>query len=222
MSIRVVVADDHALVRAGFRALLERTDGIEVVGEAGDGIAALALVRAVRPDVVLMDVRMPALDGIEVTRAISDDATLGGVRVIVLTTFELDDYVFAALRAGASGFLVKTIQPDDLRRAVAAVAAGDALLAPTVTRRLIAAFVAFPTRTAEHTSRLGLLTQRQREILVLTAKGDSNAEIARQLGLSPATVKAHISHTITKLGLHDRAGLVVFAYESGLLSQPLP
>ena len=221
MTITVVVADDQALIRAGFQALLDRTDGIDVVGVAADGDEALAVVRRTRPDVVLMDVRMPGVDGLEATRAISADPALAGVRVAVLTTYEIDEYVYAALRAGASGFLLKTITPDELRRAITVIAAGDALLAPSVTRRLITAFAATPGRDPAHADQLARLTEREREILALVARGHSNSEIAQRLYLSPTTVKSHVSHAITKLGVRDRAGLVVFAYESGFAAPPL-
>ncbi|MCW2886761.1 MAG: Two component LuxR family transcriptional regulator [Streptosporangiaceae bacterium] len=214
--IRVVLADDQVLVRAGFRALLDAQDDIEVVGEAGDGVEAVTLVRRLRPDVVLMDIRMPALDGLAATRQIAALDTLGNTRIIMLTTFELDEYVFEALRGGACGFLVKDTEPVELIRAVRAVAAGDALLSPSVTRRLIAEFA---TRAKEPRSslRLNALTDREREVMALVGEGLSNEEIAARLVVSPATAKTHVSRTMVKLGARDRAQLVVFAYESGLV-----
>jgi DNA-binding NarL/FixJ family response regulator len=214
--IRVVLADDQVLVRAGFRALLDAQDDIEVVGEAGDGVEAVTLVRRLRPDVVLMDIRMPALDGLAATRQIAALDTLGNTRIVMLTTFELDEYVFEALRGGACGFLVKDTEPVELIRAVRAVAAGDALLSPSVTRRLIAEFA---TRAKEPRSslRLNALTDREREVMALVGEGLSNEEIAARLVVSPATAKTHVSRTMVKLGARDRAQLVVFAYESGLV-----
>ncbi len=214
--IRVVLADDQALVRAGFRALLDAQDDIEVAGEAADGEEALRQVRALTPDVVLMDIRMPLTDGLAATRRITDDAALAGVRVVVLTTFELDEYVFEAIRSGASGFLVKDTEPAELLRAVRAVVAGDALLSPGVTRRLIAEFAA---RSKEPAAAAGLdrLTEREREVMALVGIGLSNEEIARRLVVSPLTAKTHVSRTMVKLGARDRAQLVVLAYESGLV-----
>ena len=218
MAIRVLLADDQVMVRAGFSALLGSEDGIEVCGEAGDGERAVALARELRPDVVLMDVRMPRMDGIEATRMITTDPTVAEeTRVVVLTTFELDEYVFGALRAGASGFLLKNLEPDDLLRAVRAVAAGDSLLAPRVTKRLIEAFVEVPERSLRSAPGLDDLTPRQQEILELIAAGLSNIEIADRLWLSPLTVKTHVSHVLRKLGARDRVQLVVAAYESGLV-----
>jgi DNA-binding NarL/FixJ family response regulator len=220
MTIRVVLADDQALVRAGFRALLERSDDIEVAGEAADGEQAVAVVRQAVPDVVLMDVRMPTLDGLAATRRIVADPRLAGVRVVVLTTFEVDEYVFAALRAGASGFLLKDIDPDDLRQAVRVVAAGQALLSPSVTRRLIAEFVARPAPdTPDPTTRAALdhLTEREREVVTLAARGLSNEDIAKRIHVSPATAKTHVNRAMVKLGVRDRAQLVVLAYETGLV-----
>jgi DNA-binding NarL/FixJ family response regulator len=216
--VRVLLADDQALVRAGFRVLLEREDGVEVVGEAADGAEAVSAARALLPDVVLMDVRMPVLDGIEATRRISGDQRLAGVRVVVLTTYELDEYVFAALRAGASGFLVKDIDPADLRQAVRVVAAGEALLSPGVTRRLIAEFVATGMPGQLDPGRLAPLTEREREVLALVGGGLSNGEIAARLFMSPATAKTHVSRAMTKLGARDRAQLVVIAFETGLVA----
>jgi len=214
--IRVVLADDQALVRAGFRALLDAQDDIEVVGEAADGDGALAITRRERPDVVLMDIRMPGTDGLAATRAIGADPARDGVRVVVLTTFELDEYVFDALRSGASGFLVKDTEPVELLRAVRAVAAGDALLSPSVTRRLIQSFVATPSEPRTDVA-LDLLTNREREVMALVAAGLSNDEIAERLFVSTATAKTHVNRAMSKLGARDRAQLVVFAYESGLV-----
>ncbi|GAB2782114.1 response regulator [Streptomyces daliensis] len=214
--IRVLLADDQLLVRAGFRALLDAQPDIEVAGEAADGDETLALVRELRPDLVLMDIRMPLLDGLAATRRITADASLSEVKVVMLTTFELDEYVFEALRSGASGFLVKDTEPEELVRAVRAVVHGDALLSPSVTRRLIAEFAA---RSKEPTAAAGLdeLTEREREVMALVGIGLSNEEIARRLVVSPLTAKTHVSRTMVKLGARDRAQLVVLAYESGLV-----
>ena len=214
--IKVLLADDQALVRAGFHALLARSDDIDVVGEAADGVEAVELARRTHPDVVLMDVRMPRLDGIAATGQLCADPGLSGTRVIVVTTFELDEYVHAALRAGASGFLLKDVEPDELRRAVRVVAAGEALLAPSVTRRLIAEFTR-RSRPAGQQERLALLTEREREVVALVGRGLSNEELAAELFISPATAKTHVSHAMTKLATRDRAQLVVFAYDSGLV-----
>jgi DNA-binding NarL/FixJ family response regulator len=214
--IRVVLADDQALVRAGFRALLDAEDGIEVVGEAADGAEALSLARRLVPDLVLMDIRMPGMDGLEATRRISQDPALREVKVVVLTTFQLDEYVFEALRSGASGFLVKDIEPADLVRGVRAVAGGDALLAPSVTRRLIEEFAA-RSKQPRPAPELSLLTEREREVVALAAEGLSNAEIADRLVVSAATVKTHVSRAMMKLHARDRAQLVVIAFESGLV-----
>ncbi|MER6559625.1 response regulator transcription factor [Streptomyces sp. NPDC001027] len=214
--IRVLLADDQSLVRAGFRALLDAQPDIEVAGEAADGQEAVRAVRELRPDVVLMDIRMPVLDGLAATRRITDDETLGQVRVVMLTTFELDEYVFEAIRSGASGFLVKDTEPDELLRAVRAVMAGDALLSPGVTRRLIAEFAARSKEPATQDT-LGRLTEREREVMALVGIGLSNEEIARRLVVSPLTAKTHVSRTMVKLGVRDRAQLVVLAYESGLV-----
>ena len=214
--IHVLLADDQALVRAGFRALLDAQDDVEVVGEAGNGREAIELTRALTPDVVLMDVRMPELNGLSATKAIAQDEGLSAVRVVILTTFELDEYVFEALKAGASGFLVKDTEPADLVRAVRAVAAGDALLSPGVTRRLIEEYAAH-AKDAGPSPELGELTDREREVMALVAEGLSNEEIAARLFVSPATAKTHVSRAMVKLRAHDRAQLVVFAYESGLV-----
>ncbi|MGW0548918.1 response regulator [Streptomyces altiplanensis] len=214
--IRVLLADDQALVRAGFRALLAAQPDIEVVGEAADGEETVRLVRELRPGVVLMDIRMPLLDGLAATRGITGDASLDGVKVIMLTTFELDEYVFEAIRSGASGFLVKDTEPEELLRAVRAVVHGDALLSPGVTRRLIAEFAA-RSREPSGSEALGQLTEREREVMALAGIGLSNEEIARRLVVSPLTAKTHVSRAMVKLGARDRAQLVVLAYESGLV-----
>jgi DNA-binding NarL/FixJ family response regulator len=217
VSIRVLLADDQTLVRSGFRGLLERTDGVEVVGEVADGTAAVERARAERPDIVLMDIRMPVMDGLEATRAIVADRELADVRVIMLTTFDLDEYVFEALHAGASGFLLKDVEPDDLRNAVRVVAGGDALLSPSVTRQLIAEFVSRPGHERHSPAELDELTEREREVLALIAAGLTNGEIAERLVISPATAKTHVSRILLKLDARDRAKLVVIAYESGLV-----
>jgi DNA-binding NarL/FixJ family response regulator len=214
--IRVLLADDQALVRAGFRALLDAQDGVEVVGEAADGAQAVRLTRALRPDVVLMDIRMPGLDGLEATRQIAADELLAAVRIVILTTFDLDEYVFEALRVGASGFLVKSTEPAELIRGVRAVASGDALLSPGVTRRLVAEF-ASRAKQPRPAPELTQLTDREREVMGLVAAGLSNDQIAQRLVVSPATAKTHVSRAMVKLGARDRAQLVVFAYESGLV-----
>ncbi|WP_169952145.1 response regulator transcription factor [Microbispora sp. H11081] len=214
--IRVLLADDQALVRAGFRALLDAQEGMTVVGEAADGEQAVLLSRDLRPDVVLMDIRMPGTDGLTATRRIGEDPALSDVKIIMLTTFELDEYVFAALRGGASGFLVKDTEPAELIQAVRVVASGDALLSPGVTRRLIAEYVARAKEPGITTS-LDALTEREREVLALVGAGLTNDEIATRLYMSPATAKTHVSRTMTKLHARDRAQLVVIAYESGLV-----
>jgi DNA-binding NarL/FixJ family response regulator len=220
VSIRVLLADDETLVRSGFRALLERADDIEVVEEAADGAEAVEYARATRPDVVLMDIRMPGVDGLEATRRITADQSLADVRVIMLTTFELDEYVFEALHAGASGFLLKDVEPDELRSAVRVVAQGEALLSPRITRRLISEYVSQPGRHRPPLAALDDLTAREREVMALVAQGLSNQEIAERLVISPATAKTHVSRTMMKLHAHDRAQLVVLAYETGLLRPP--
>ncbi|MGJ5832619.1 response regulator [Streptomyces ossamyceticus] len=214
--IRVLLADDQSLVRAGFKALLDAQSDIEVAGEAADGEEALRKARELRPDVVLMDIRMPVLDGLAATRRITDDQELEGVRVVMLTTFELDEYVFEAIRSGASGFLVKDTEPEELVRAVRAVVEGDALLSPGVTRRLIAEFAARSKEPSAAAS-LARLTEREREVMALVGIGLTNDEIARRLVVSPLTAKTHVSRTMVKLGARDRAQLVVLAYESGLV-----
>ena len=216
--IRVVLADDQALLRAGIRALLDAEDDIDVVGEAADGAEAVAVVRETQPDVVLMDIRMPGTDGLEATRQIAADERLAATRVVMLTTFDLDEYVFEAVRIGASGFLVKDTEPAELLRGIRAVAAGDALLSPGVTRRLIGEF-AIRSRpgAARAASRLGELTDREREVVALVGEGLTNDEIAQRLFLSPATAKTHVSRSMVKLQVRDRAQLVVLAYESGLV-----
>lgn len=214
--IRVLLADDQLLVRAGFRALLDAQQDIGVTGEAADGEEAVRLVHELRPDVVLMDIRMPLLDGLAATRRITEDKRLNGVKVVMLTTFELDEYVFEAIRSGASGFLVKDTEPEELLRAVRAVVEGDALLSPGVTRRLIAEFAARSKAPAD-AGGLGALTEREREVMALVGIGLSNEEIARRLVVSPLTAKTHVSRTMVKLGARDRAQLVVLAYESGLV-----
>ncbi|MFJ5933877.1 response regulator [Streptomyces sp. NPDC093071] len=216
--IRVVLADDQTLVRAGFRSILSDEEDIEVVGEAGDGERAIGLARELRPDVVLMDIRMPVLDGLEATRRITADERLEGVRVVVLTTFDADDHVYGALRAGASGFLVKDTEPMELLHAVRVVARGDALISPAVTRRLIAEFAGRAERRPDPSPRLNALTEREREVLGLVGAGLSNDEIAGRLVLSPATSKTHVSRIMTKLAVRDRAQLVILAYESGMIT----
>jgi DNA-binding NarL/FixJ family response regulator len=219
VSIRVLLVDDQSLLRLGFRMVLEAQPDIEVVGEAGDGAMGVAMTRSLHPDVVLMDVRMPVLDGIQATRQIVTSGS--AARILVLTTFNLDEYVFAALRAGASGFLLKDVPPADLLSGIRAVAAGDAVVAPSVTRRLLDAFAPHlpdPTTGRSPTDqRLSQLTERERQVLVEVARGLSNAEIARLLTVSEATVKTHVGRLLTKLGLRDRVQVVVFAYEAGIV-----
>jgi len=213
--IKVVLADDQSLVRAGFRALLDSEPDIEVVGEAGDGAHAVRLAGQLRPDVVLMDIRMPGMDGLAATKQIASDPDLSGVRIIVLTTFELDEYVAEALRVGAAGFLVKNTDPEELIRGVRVVAAGEGLLSPSVTRRVIEQFAR--NATPAEPRRLADLTDREREVVSLVGAGLSNDEIAARLVVSPATAKTHVSRAMVKLGARDRAQLVVFAYEAGLV-----
>jgi DNA-binding NarL/FixJ family response regulator len=218
-AIRVVLAEDQAIVRAGFRALLDAESDLEVAGEAADGRQAVELARAPHPDLVLMDIRMPELDGLEATRQITADETLNDTRVLVLTTFELDEYVFGALRAGASGFLLKGGEPGELLSAIRLVAAGESLLAPSVTKRLIEAYVSQPEQATVST-RDGLdeLSPRELEVLLHVAQGNNNREIAEALYLSPLTVKTHVSRILMKLRARDRVQLVVIAYQSGLVS----
>ncbi len=214
--IRVVVVDDQELVRSGFCVILDAADGITVVGEAGNGEAAVAAVAAQHPDVVLMDIRMPGMDGLEATRLITQDSP-AAPKVVMLTTFDLDDYVYEALRAGASGFLLKDSPRHDLIAAIRAAAAGDALLAPSVTRRLIEAFARRPPEATPSPSQLASLTARERDVLLLLARGRSNAEIAVALFVSEATVKTHVGNVLAKLGLRDRVQAVILAYETGLV-----
>jgi DNA-binding NarL/FixJ family response regulator len=227
MTISVAVADDQALVRAGFCGIIAATPGFTVVGEAANGAEAIEVAKAARPDVMLMDVRMPVLDGIEATRRITATPDLEGVRTIILTTFDLDEYVFGALRAGASGFLLKDTLPADLMTAIKVVAAGEALLAPSVTRRLISEFTraqlappsvspSLSSASASPAGAVRTLTDREREVLCLVATGLSNAEIAQRLYISPATAKTHVAHLLAKLGARDRVQLVIIAYQSGL------
>jgi DNA-binding NarL/FixJ family response regulator len=215
--IRVLVADDHAAVRGGFAALVASEDDMDVAGDAANGREALELARRVFPNVVLMDIRMPVLDGLEATRLICTDRTLASTRVLVLTTFDLDEYVYKALRVGASGFLLKDVGPRELLHAIRVVAAGDALIAPSITRRLIAEFAARPN-PREPPAAVAELTEREREILRLVARGLTNAEIAGRLVISPLTAKTHVSHILRKLGCRDRAQLVTLAFETGLVS----
>jgi DNA-binding NarL/FixJ family response regulator len=221
-AIRVLLADDQALVRTGFKMLLDTEEDITVVGEAASGVEAVALARATRPDVVLMDIRMPLLDGIQATKRIVAMAGLERVRVLILTTYDTDAYVFEALQAGASGFLLKDSGPAELLHGIRVVAAGDALLAPRITRRLIAQFTAARTAHQASEDRLAVLTRRERELLALVGRGLSNQEIAAELTLSPATVKTHVSRAMVKLRVRDRAQLVVVAYQTGLVSPAPP
>ena len=220
MTIRVLVADDQALVRVGFCGIIDATEGMTVVGEAGTGAEAVEVARRARPDVVLMDVRMPVMDGIEATRQITGGVA-PDVRVLILTTFDLDEYVFAALRAGASGFLLKDTMPADLLTAIRVIAAGEALLAPSVTRRLLSEFTSrpelAPAQPPAAAEPLAELTDREREVLTLVAQGLSNAEIAARLSISPATAKTHVGHLLTKLDCRDRIQLVIIAYRAGLV-----
>jgi DNA-binding NarL/FixJ family response regulator len=217
MTIRLVVADDQELVRAGLCALLDSADDLEVVGEARNGAEAVELARSRRADLVLMDIRMPIMDGLEATRRIASDERLAGVRILILTTFEVDEYVAQALRAGASGFLVKDVKPQGLLDAVRTVVAGDALLSPGATRALITRFLSQPEAVADSAGRLDVVSGREREVLGHIASGLSNEEIAEQLVLSPLTVKTHVSRILAKTGARDRAQLVALAYETGLI-----
>ena len=214
--ITVVVVDDQALVRAGFRVLVDSAPDFTVVGEAADGQEAVRVVRETSPDVVLMDIRMPEMDGIEATRQIIAAGGDGPTRVLILTTFELDEYVYEALKAGASGFLLKDTPPEDLLEAITVIAGGNALLAPSVTKTLIAEFASRSTHRYQNTKLLATVTPREQEVLMLVSRGRSNAEIAEELHMSAATAKTHVSRILTKLGARDRAQLVVIAYESGL------
>ena len=215
--IGVLIADDQDLVRIGLRALIEAEDDMRIVGEAADGLAAVALARQTRPEIILMDVRMPGIDGIEATRRLAADATMSATRVIVLTTFELDEYVFDALRHGASGFLTKDTKPAELLRAIRLVAAGEALLSPSVTRRVVREFASRPSRARKPHPQLDSLTEREKEIVGLVGEGLSNDDIAERLVVSPATARTHVSRAMIKLGARDRAQLVVFAFQSGLV-----
>jgi DNA-binding NarL/FixJ family response regulator len=217
VTIRVAIADDQGLVRAGFAKLIEGEPGIAVVGQAADGLEAIDVVRRSRPHVVLMDIRMPGLDGIEATRRLLSDGARADVRVVILTTFDLDEYVYDALRAGASGFLLKDAPPDQLVAAIRTVADGDALIAPSVTRRLIAEFARRPVASAGDDGPLAGLTPRELDVLRLMARGLNNAEIAAQLIVGEATVKTHVGNVLMKLGLRDRVQAVVVAYETGLV-----
>ncbi|HYN92832.1 MAG TPA: response regulator transcription factor [Pilimelia sp.] len=215
--IRVLLVDDQPLVRGGFAAILGASPDIEIVGEAGDGGQALSAVRALRPDVVLMDIRMPGMDGLQATRAITDDPDLTDVRIVILTTFEMDQYVFEALRAGAAGFLVKHCDPPDLLRAVDVAAQGDAMLSPSVTRRLVAEYAHLSREPQPAWLARDGLTDREREVVALVGRGLDNEAIARELFLSPATVRTHVGRAMTKLAARNRAQLVIYAYETGLV-----
>jgi len=221
VSIRVLIADDQQLVRTGFGLIIKPQRDIELVAEAADGDQAVELAAKLRPDVILMDIRMPRLDGLEATRRVLADPGLAHTRVLILTTFDLDEYVYDALRAGASGFLLKDAPSEQLIDGIRVVAAGDALLAPSITRRLIEGYVRRPTPHLPTTPALDELTRREREVLELIARGHSNSDIARQLYISDATVKTHVAHVFAKLDLHDRAQAVVYAYETGVV-QPRP
>ncbi len=220
MTIRVVVADDQALVRAGFGVLVNSAHDLEVVGEASNGEEALAVVLDTRPDVVMLDVRMPVMDGLEAARRISASTSESTTKILMLTTFDLDEYVFEALRAGASGFLLKDTPPEDLLNAIRVIASGEALLAPSVTRRLIAEFTSRPSTATTPSRALDELTEREREVMIAVAQGLSNAEVAESLHMSVATVKTHVSRILTKTYTRDRTQLVVLAYQSGLVSAP--
>jgi DNA-binding NarL/FixJ family response regulator len=217
MTIRVAIADDQPLVRAGFATMVSYAEDLALVGEVDNGVDAVAIAKRVQPDVLLMDIRMPGLDGLEATRRITGDPELAGIRIIMLTTFDLDDYVYEALRSGASGFLLKDARPEDILNAVRVVAAGEALLAPSVTRRLIERFAAQASAAAHPSTALSQLTERESEVLALVARGLSNAEIANHLYISLFTAKTHVSRILTKLDARDRAQLVMLAYETGLV-----
>jgi DNA-binding NarL/FixJ family response regulator len=222
MTIRVLVVDDQPLIRAGFHKMVEARPDLEVVGEAADGAEAVAQARRLGPDVVLMDVRMPAMDGLEATRQLAGPGVANPTRVLILTTFDLDEYVYEALRAGASGFLLKDAPPEELAAAIRVIAAGEALLAPSVTRRLIQRFADQPPPKAVDAKALGRLTDRETEVLRLVARGLSNAQIATELVVSETTVKSHVAHLLMKLGLHDRVQAVVLAYETGFVQPGSP
>ena len=215
MTVRVVIADDQSMVRAGFRSLLNEEPDIDVVGEAADGERAVAAVRRFEPDVALMDIRMPGVDGLEATRRLIEAGS--ATRVLILTTFDLDEYVYEGLRAGASGFLLKDASPEQLIAAIHVIAAGDAVLAPSVTRRVVERFTQLPARRDESSTALAELTAREREVLKLLARGLANAEIASELVVSGATIKTHVRNVLAKLGLRDRVQAVIFAYEAGLV-----
>lgn len=218
MTLRIALADDQPLVRVGLRALAEAEGDIEVVGEAGDGRELLELARRTLPDVAVLDIRMPVMDGLEATRQLAADPALLETRVLILTTFEIDEYVFAALRAGASGFMLKDEEPAELLRAIRVVAAGDSLLSPSVTRRLVETFASRPAAVAPNVGLLAALTEREREVVSLVGAGLNNDEIGSRLTMSPATARTHVSRAMGKLGARDRAQLVVFAYETGLVA----
>jgi DNA-binding NarL/FixJ family response regulator len=219
MTIKVVIADDQALLRGGFRILVDSVEDMRVVGEAANGVEAVALAHRHRPDVILMDVRMPTMDGLEATRRITADPDTANVRVLILTTFDLDEYVYEALRAGASGFVLKDTSPEDLLSGIRVIAAGDGLLSPSVTGRLISEFARRATPTPDSSHLLDPLTEREREVLGEIARGLSNAEIAARLHMSVPTAKTHVSRILNKLGARDRAQLVVFAYETGVATR---
>jgi DNA-binding NarL/FixJ family response regulator len=223
MTIRVLLADDQPLLRAGFKVLIDSQPDLQVVGEASDGREAVELAKATQADVVLMDIRMPGTDGLAATRLITEDEDLAGVHILILTTFEIDEYVFQALRCGASGFMGKSAQADELLAAIRVISRGEALLSPAATRALIARYLAFPQHTdLPQPGQLTALTNREREVVALVAAGLSNDEIAAHLVLSPATAKTHVNRAMVKLGARDRAQLVVIAYQSGLVRHPIP
>ena len=223
MTIRVLLADDQPLLRAGLKVLIDSQPDLQVVGEASDGREAVELAKATQADVVLMDIRMPGTDGLAATRLITEDEDLAGVHILILTTFEIDEYVFQALRCGASGFIGKSAQADELLAAIRVISRGEALLSPAATRALIARYLAFPQHTdLPQPGQLTALTNREREVVALVAAGLSNDEIAAYLVLSPATAKTHVNRAMVKLGARDRAQLVVIAYQSGLVRHPIP